>query len=935
MMLLRNIQFAAIILNVAFGLFACKQGTTNETASPRLIAARGADTSSTSTSQQADVPDELSAELTSSLKANATPANYITTAVSVGVGSNILVGDNIYAELDAKMEGTDTGYEAQPYFLIQRQDGKLLAYNTDISPFASGKRTTILGVPVTAGDGNTITSAVQTLNVNLYNLKSTNFKLTVYGVRLYVIRGGKKITIKLPDLSSWTNVSGLSKQTEPAIPARSETVASIPNGGYMSVNLPLSNYGITLGDKLYAEINANLSGSDAGFQGQAFFIMQAQNSLFYAFDSNIAPYANLGRVWINSALGVASAINNTIANGTTSVYVNLYNNKGPTFNLSVYAVNLYVMRNDVRINLATPALSQWTKSKATTSTVKSAAVPAATGYLIAALADQPAVPAPAPPIPQKNILTDFPKIPKNYAYFDFKQRTKDFVNFIMDWSQPGIGPTVAWNNDYIQYGKPVFTMADYYGDQRLGFHNLLDDVAIVFSSSVVGTDMTAFKSGSNTYDYLDQLSAYWHPVTKTLVLQYYQPDFSAWWFDVTANALYFMLGDIYPNAPGMDSRLQGISDSYYNMIVALGGPNANFDYTGYSFTTGKTDRRKDSGINTIDAGLGMALVEYYAFKKFGDPKYLTAAKWALDYYEKSTTSKFYDNFTQFGPYIAARINAETGTNYSTTKYIDWIRKNNRDNLGAISKSYGGWDYYGLAGMKVSYGKQERAYFYESTNYAFMLPAVKYDASLALPLAKWMLNASSNMRAFFPDQNTADKQASGSRFMTSIEHVIPHEALEVQSAEGVAHYTESDNDRWKNDPNYKFIVKAMGPTCTNLSIYSGVWMGLWGAIINKTNVDGILKLDVNKLDFFSKSYPTFLYYNPFDAAKQVHIDLTQPSDLYDVISGRYLAQNVSNTATFTVPANNVVQLVVAPAGSVRTYDGNKTLLNGVVAAYQRP
>lgn len=113
------------------------------------------------------------------------------------------------------------------------------------------------------------------------------------------------------------------------------------------------------------------------------------------------------------------------------------------------------------------------------------------------------------------------------------------------------------------------------------------------------------------------------------------------------------------------------------------------------------------------------------------------------------------------------------------------------------------------------------------------------------------------------------------------------------------------------------------------------MGLWGAIINKTNVDGILKLDVNKLDFFSKSYPTFLYYNPFDAAKQVHIDLTQPSDLYDVISGRYLAQNVSNTATFTVPANNVVQLVVAPAGSVRTYDGNKTLLNGVVAAYQRP
>ena len=49
-----------------------------------------------------------------------------------------------------------------------------------------------------------------------------------------------------------------------------------------------------------------------------------------------------------------------------------------------------------------------------------------------------------------------------------------------------------------------------------------------------------------------------------------------------------------------------------------------------------------------------------------------------------------------------------------------------------------------------------------------------------------------------------------------------------------------------------------------SVYSSSPVGILGAIVDTTNVKGILKLDCNATDFYaSRPYPVYLYYNPYD------------------------------------------------------------------------
>ena len=857
-----------------------------------------------------------------------TNPDHISTSIIVGSESNLLPGDKIYAELDAKLDGSDVARESQPFFLIQRDDGKMLTYNTDITPYISGKRTLIPSKPAITGDGNTITADVKNIHLNIYNLKGVDFKITVFGVNLYVIRNGARINLNVLPLERWTNGLSLSKENLSQIPVKNATAFNIGINGYMSTMVDVGTTNNLLeNDKILVELDAQIKGSDSGFEKQPFFLTQGQEKSYFSYNTDISSYVLSTRTSIPGKVMTVGA-GNTITSAIKSIYFNIYNAKGTSFDLTVYDARLYVMRGNSKIPIRLPPLNSWAQDRVTAMPIKIPSAESISGLIINAKQK----------IPQRNLLDNWPKLPQKYVSFDWQQRTKDFTTFIFDWNKKSEHPTIVWNSDLDHYKKGgVFTIPDYYGDVRIGYHNVLINTAAVFGASLAGMDMSAAQYAGQTYNYVDQLSAYYQPTTNILTTQPTLPRISDWWYDVTSNLMYYGLGEMYPgeaNKNGMDERLKGIADAYYNMVVKLGGASVDWDHQGFDLINSKTIDAQ-VGLNYMDAGLGVAVIQYYAFKKFGDPKYLTAAKWALDYYERSSTSKFYDSFAQFGPYLAARMNAEAGTSYNSTKYIDWVLAINAANLGVFQTSFDGFDYFGAAGFKYSYGKQQRTYFLETTQYAWMLPAVKYDASLAKPLAKWMLNASASARHFFPDQNEPSKQAHGSKYINAKEQVIPYEVVEIESKEGISHFSESDNYRWQKDPNHKKSSDAMGPNCSYLSIYSGVWTGLWGGIIKNTNVEGILQLDVNKLDFYSKRFPTYLYYNPHNAAKKVAFNLTQPADLYDVISGKYIAQNASGQKLFWIAPDDVVMLVIAPAGSKRTFDGNKTLLNGVVVAYQRP
>ncbi|MCK4716922.1 MAG: T9SS type A sorting domain-containing protein, partial [Candidatus Marinimicrobia bacterium] len=122
--------------------------------------------------------------------------------------------------------------------------------------------------------------------------------------------------------------------------------------------------------------------------------------------------------------------------------------------------------------------------------------------------------------------------------------------------------------------------------------------------------------------------------------------------------------------------------------------------------------------------------------------------------------------------------------------------------------------------------------------------------------------------------------------------------------------------------------------TNLSLYGASHVGIFGGIIDTTNIEGILQLDICKTDYFQdNSYPTYLYYNPYDEANTVTIDVgSEMVDLYDAVANQFIVLNVSGQTPMTVPADEALLIVLVPASGAITNKEEKMLVNGVVIDY---
>lgn len=127
----------------------------------------------------------------------------------------------------------------------------------------------------------------------------------------------------------------------------------------------------------------------------------------------------------------------------------------------------------------------------------------------------------------------------------------------------------------------------------------------------------------------------------------------------------------------------------------------------------------------------------------------------------------------------------------------------------------------------------------------------------------------------------------------------------------------------------------GPT--NLCLYQSAQVGYLGSIVGTTNVSKILKIDLNRTDFFAgSSYPTFLYYNPHTTAKSVQVNVgTTAVDVYDTVQHDFILMGVTGTQSVSIPADSARVLVIAPAGGTSSVSGRHRLVNGVIVDYYYP
>lgn len=527
-----------------------------------------------------------------------------------------------------------------------------------------------------------------------------------------------------------------------------------------------------------------------------------------------------------------------------------------------------------------------------------------------------------------------PDMPESYQMIDWKQKARDFDRFVFDWNNSSeVGPLIWLDNARRNVDQETFGLYTAVKDIRQGkdanngeFHESLNSLAAILGAGLVGID----KTDQDGYNYVKMVQNYFNSDTGwNIVMNNTTSSVGSkgggygrdWWYDVLPNALYYAVCDVFPHVEGAEEIQKSIAEQFVKADSVL---NGNYDYSYFDYGQMK------GGVNHIplqqDAAGGHAYVLLCAYRKFGDNRYLQHAKSAVEALLSQKESRFYETLLPLGAYTAAYLNATEGTSYDVKKLLDWVfdgckSPTGRTGWGIIVGKWGDYDVSGLQGSITDGGGY--AFLMNSIKPAWpFIPLVKYQPEYAQAIGKWMLNNASACRLFYPGYIDEQHQwAPELRNLTA--NNIAYEGLRKaddygkESLKGVSPVAIGDGPKWIDG----------NPTESMFSVYSSSPVGILGAIVDTTNVKGILKLDCNATDFYSqKPYPVYLYYNPFDEDKVVEYTSAQQADLFDIVAKEYVARNIVEKGAFTIPAKAARIVVELPVETELTKEGQRIVAN---------
>lgn len=392
----------------------------------------------------------------------------------------------------------------------------------------------------------------------------------------------------------------------------------------------------------------------------------------------------------------------------------------------------------------------------------------------------------------------------------------------------------------------------------------------------------------------------------------------SYWYTLYPTCLYFHLAALHPEDAELQAHMREVADTWLEAIKEI----PTWDAQGYSLK----DHQLVPGNHTEPEGiLGVAYVLLMAHERLGDTRYLEAAESLMREATLRTTNPYYEILGSYAPYTAARLNAQHNAGLPLARMLDWVFNDGSDaarpGWGVINAHWGDYDAYGLAGSLTD--TQGYAFSMNTFVSAGMLaPVARYAPQYSRALGQYLTAVAANSEMFFADGLPAELQDdSAYTAQTGLNYLV---------YEGV-------RNLGKTTPFATGDAKVFAPGVegTNFSFYSSGPIGLFSAIIGRTNVPEILMFDLLKTDFeHDAAYPTYLLYNPLGKTKKVCIPLPDidAHDVYDAASGKYLARNVSGNAAFTMQPDTAVQAVILPADAQLTETRGCVECNGVVVRY---
>lgn len=522
-------------------------------------------------------------------------------------------------------------------------------------------------------------------------------------------------------------------------------------------------------------------------------------------------------------------------------------------------------------------------------------------------------------------INKMPDKPEPYLMRNWKAVAMGFDSLVFNMSLTGVYLPLIWVD-----GGGI----NYPAHQRFGIPSYVGSSgaeAITVLPAVIGATLCGIdKSSQNGYNYVLMCEEFFNRRAQENVYlnNFVSNSGGDWWYDTMPNIFFYQLADLYPHTGDFDFQFTKVADRWLEAVKTMGGSAGPWNpaFMNYRAWALSTMTPLDVGVEEPEAAGAIAWILYNAFIETGEDKYRLGAEWCMEFLNSlsSGSNPGYELQLPYGVYTAARMNAELGTAYNITKMMEWCfdPRDNVRNWGATVGKWGGYDCAGLIGEAKFTGYAFAMNGFEQAG--ALVPAVRYDDRFAGAIGKWVLNLANASRLFYTNYLPDDHQDSEEwSHVYDPDSYIAHEALrEYGLNPEISPFATGDAVR-------------SGWAPTNFALYGASHVGILGGLIDTTNVSMILKLNMNKTDYYQDSaYPTYLLYNPYEEDKTVDIVLEQNEnfDLYDAVSNQFIERGASGTASFSIPSKSACVVVETPSGGTVTYEQDKMLVDNVVVDF---
>ncbi len=540
-------------------------------------------------------------------------------------------------------------------------------------------------------------------------------------------------------------------------------------------------------------------------------------------------------------------------------------------------------------------------------------------------------------------VSNYPYIPQNYRYFNYRQAARDLDRVMFDFAfNPNVVMPAYLSNDPASwqpmgywldqprqpseynpletgYLKRTFGLPTYVGDTRVvsSGSEAMTTIASVLGSSYAGINKQTQSFADTMYDFVEMTFSSYDTGTK--LVHNYGVQGQSFWYDLFPQIIFTRLYDLYPNTLYMREILLNGADEWLEALPNfLKDGNPNYEFVGYNVVL-ESPTLVGNHIEPPNGGL--AFLFYAAYELTSEQKYLDGAKEVLNYLQTYEKNPNYEALTDYAPYVAAILNKKYGTSYDVGKFIDYLFDGDsafRPGWSVMNGTIGGYPAHGLVGQGLDYAFSMNSFHLAST----LAPLVKYDPRYSDAIGRYLLNLVNNAKVFFPNEHNLTHQSMNSYLPFDLTGSLVYEGFR-NSWGGVTGYAMGDATTMFGQPS-------------DLSLYSSAFIGSLGAIVSETDVNAILKIDLNKTDSFGDNdRATHLFYNPYGEDRVITYDGPSESyDLFDLKTTRILARNVNNDVRIRVPARSSLVTIALAGGSVPVIANHDIMIGDEqIARYQ--